>query len=477
MMIFKQYYLPTLSHASYFIGDEESRVAIVVDPQRDVGQYVDEAEKHSLTIAYVFLTHFHADFVAGHLELHNQTDAKICLGFQAQADYPFQTFADGESITCGALRIQVLETPGHSPESISLLVFDRHTNIDQPYAILTGDALLIGDVGRPDLLTSQGITPQTLAAKLYDSLHEKILPLPDDTLIYPAHGPGTCCAKMLHPELFSTLGEQKHTNLALQPMEKEAFINRLMTYQPEPPSYFPYDAALNARNRSCLDQVINNALNPLPLDQVLRWKTSQAQLLDVRNSEEFTKEHLVDCLHIGLNGKFEFWVGTLLHPESPIILITEPGQARQAVLRLARIGFDHVVGYLKHGTLALTATPELIHTVHRMTAEDLDAHLLSEDPPYIVDVRNEEEWEERRIDRSHNIPLNHLQERLQEIPTDREVVVHSSDGYRSSIAVSLLHRHDVCRVKELIGGLEAWERMVINPLGDAADLSSQIGGR
>ena len=476
-MIFKQYYLPTLSHASYFIGDEESRIAMVVDPQRDIEQYVEEAKKHLMTIAYVFLTHFHADFVAGHLELQEQTDAKICLGVKARADYPFQAFADGESMTCGALRVQVLETPGHTPESISLLVFDLHHSSNRPYAILTGDALLIGDVGRPDLLESQGISPQTLAATLYDSLHEKILPLPDDTLIYPTHGPGTFCAKMLHPELFSTLGSQKHTNPALQPLKKEAFIERLTTQQPDPPPYFQYDATLNTRNRSRFDQVLNNALNPLPLDQVLRWKTSRAQLLDVRDPEEFAEKHMVDCFNIGLNGKFEFWVGTLLHPELPIVLIADSEQARQAVLRLARIGFDHVVGYLKNGTLALTATPELIHAVHQITVEDLDAHLLSGDPPYIVDVRSQEEWGERRIDRSHNIPLNRLQDRLQEIPTNREIVVHCSDGYRSSIAVSLLHRHDVCHVKELIGGFEAWERMIMNPLGDAADVSNQIGGR
>ncbi len=475
-MIFKQYYLPTLSHASYFIGDEKSGFAVVVDPQRDIEQYLQEAEKHNLTIHYVFLTHFHADFVAGHLELRDQADAMICLGAQAQADYSFQPFANGDAIHTGALRVQVLETPGHTPESISLLVFDLDHSPDYPFAILTGDTLLIDDVGRPDLLKSQGISPQTLAANWYDSLHDQILPLPDNTLIYPAHGPGTFCAKMLHQDLVFTLGSQKHTNPALQAMTKEAFIDMLTTHQPEPPSYFQYDAALNRRNRSRLNDVFTNALNPLTLDQVLRWKTSSAQMIDVRDPMDFAKGHLVDCLNIGLNGKFETWTGTLLNPESPIVLIADPGQARQAVLRLARIGFDHVVGYLKNGTLALTATPELIHTVHQMTVENLDAHLLSRDPPYIVDVRNREEWRERRIDRSLNIPLNHLQERLQEIPTDRDIVVHCSNGYRSSIAVSLLHRHDFCHVKDLVGGFEAWEHMVMDPSRDSADVSSQAGG-
>ncbi len=467
-MIFEQYYLPTLSHASYLIGDEETRFAIVVDPQRDVEQYLEEAQKHRLTIAYVFLTHFHADFIAGHLELQDQTNAKICLGMKAKADYPFRSFADGDKIQTGALRIQVLETPGHTPESITLLVFDLVKSSDRPYAILTGDTLLHGEVGRPEPFRSQGISPQTLAMNLYESLHQKILPLSDETLVYPAHGPGASCARMLHPDMASTLGTQKHTNPALQPMSQQAFIDKLTAPQQEPPAYFQYDAALNTRRRILLADVFTNALNPLPLDQVLRWKTSRAYMLDVRDPKDFAKGYLVDCLNIGLNGKFETWAGTLLDPEVPIVLIAEPGQERQAVLRLARIGMDHVVGYLKNGTLALAATPELIRTVHGLTVEDLEAHLLSGDKPFIVDVRTSEEWSERRIDHSINIPLNHLNARLPEIPTDREVVIHCSNGYRSSIAVSLLHRHELGHVKDLIGGFDAWESMVMNPLGDSA---------
>ena len=477
MMIFKQFYLPSLSHASYFIGDEKSGLALVVDPQRDIEQYLHEAEKHNLTIAYVFLTHVHADFIAGHLELQDHTDASICLGANAQVDYAFQPLAQGDEIECGDVRIRVLETPGHTLESISLVVFDLRRSSDRPYAILTGDTLLIGNVGRPDLCRSQGISPQTLAEQLYDSLHQKVLPLPNETRIYPAHGPGTHCAKFLSPELCSTLGAQKHANRALQAETKETFINLLTAHQPEPPPYFSYDAALNTRNRSRLEHVLLHALNPLTLDQVLRWKTSRAQMLDVRDPADFAGGYLVDSINIGLNGKFETWAGTLLHPEAPIVLITEAGQARQTVLRLARIGFDQVVGYLKNGALALKATPELLRTVHRITAEDLDARLMRDDQPYIVDVRAEEEWAERRINHSVNIPLDRLPARLQEIPTCSEVVVYCSNGYRSSIAASLLQRHDCCHVNDLIGGFEVWEHMVMNPLRESADVSNEVGGR
>ena len=476
-MIFKQYYLPSLSHASYLIGDRASRIALIVDPQRDCDCYLRDAEQKGLRIKYIFLTHFHADFVAGHLELQDQTGAKICLGAAARADYPFQAFANGDQITCGSLRVQVLETPGHTPESISLLLFDLKQSLDQPSAILTGDALLMGDVGRSDLFTKQALSPQDCAADLYDSLHQKILNLPDETMVYPAHGQGTHCATFVDPVLSSSLGTQKRSNRALQATTKRAFVEFLTAHQPEPLPYFLYDVSLNARNRSRLDGVYNQALQPLTLDQVLRWKTSRAQMLDVRDPADFSKGHLVGSLNIALSGKFERWAGTLLLPETPILLITAPGQAREAVLRLARIGLDHVVGYLKDGTLALKGTPELIRTVSRISCEELEEQLMSEAPPYIVDVRTSEEWTERRIGRSISIPLHHLETRLHEIPMDQDLVVLCSNGYRSSIAASLLRQHDFCRVKDLIGGFEDWEHRVMNPASYSADVTSQTGGR
>lgn len=468
-MIFKQYYLSCLSHASYLIGDEEQGVAIVVDPQRDVDEYLRDAESFSLKIQYVFLTHIHADFVSGHLELQDRTDATICMGAKTHADFPFQQVINGYEMGWGSVRLQVLETPGHTPESISLLVFDLHHSHEKPYAILTGDTLLIGDVGRPDLMASQGISAQSLAAHLYDSLHDTLLPLPDETLVYPAHGYGSLCGKQMSHDLFSTLGTQRKHNDALQPMTKEAFIELVASHQPEPPPYFQYAACLNRRKRSRMNEVLQQALQPLTLDQVLRWKTSSAHLVDVRDPSDFASGYLVDSVNIGLNGKFETWAGTLLHPEDSIVIIAEPGLEREAILRLSRIGLDHVEGYLKNGFEALHMTPELVRSVQRITVEHLNDQLMAADCPHILDVRTSEEWSQRRIDHSVNIPLNHLQERLQDVPRDRNLVVHCSSGYRSSIATSLLQRHGFSGIQDLVGGFDAWEEVVVNPSIQSAE--------
>src|SRR5215510_1576911 len=269
-MLLKQYYLGCLAHASYLIVDEGTGTAVVVDPQRDIDQYLADAQTHGWQIRYVFLTHFHADFLAGHLELHERVGATICLGRQAQADYAFTPFGDGETLTCGQVQLKILETPGHTPEAISILVYDCATNPRQPYAVLTGDTLFIGDVGRPDLMASVGITAAELAGMLYDSLHQKLLQLPDETLVYPAHGAGSMCGKNLSTDTVSPLGVQKRYNYALQPMSKDAFIRLVTADQPEVPAYFSYDAVLNRRERPTLDQALQRELHPLSLDEVLR---------------------------------------------------------------------------------------------------------------------------------------------------------------------------------------------------------------
>ena len=262
-MIFKQYYLGCLAHASYLIGDKRTRTAVVVDPQRDVDQYLKDAEDQKVEIRYVFLTHFHADFVAGHLELRDRVGAKICLGAKAKADFPFQAFKDGDLLEFGGIRLKVLETPGHTPEGISLVVFDLEKSSTIPHAVLTGDTLFIGDVGRPDLMASVGITANELAGMLYDFLHDKILSLPDATLVYPAHGAGSMCGKQLSTEKFSTMETQRRYNYALQPMEKEEFINLVTADQPEAPQYFSFDAMLNRSERPTLEQVLERELHPL----------------------------------------------------------------------------------------------------------------------------------------------------------------------------------------------------------------------
>ena len=323
-MILKQYYLGCLAHASYLLGDEASHTAVIVDPQRDIQQYLDDAEKFGLQIRHVFLTHFHADFIAGHLELRDHSNATIHLGARAVAEYAFVPMHDGDTLEFPGMRLQVLETPGHTIESISLLVFDLAKDIARPYAVLTGDTMFIGDVGRPDLRASLGFTANELGGHLYDSLHNKLLPLPDETLVYPAHGAGSLCGKNMSSDTVSPLGIQRKLNYALQPMSKDEFIALVTADQPDAPQYFTYDAVLNTRERGTLESNLEKVLQPLPLDEVLDLQKSGAQLLDVRDGAEFAKGHLTGSLNIGLGGQYATWAGTLLDREKPIVIIAEP---------------------------------------------------------------------------------------------------------------------------------------------------------
>ena len=306
-MIFKQFYLPCLAHASYIIGDEETGTAAVVDPQRDTNQYVAFAAEHVLKIQHVFLTHLHADFVAGHLELRDRAGATIYLGGAAQATYPFTALRDGVILEFGRVRIKVLETPGHTPESISIVLYDLNASETQPHAVLTGDTLFIGDVGRPDLRAALGWSAAELGSLLYDSLHKKLLALPDQSLVYPAHGAGSLCGKALGKETVSTLGEQRRSNYALQPMSKEAFVRLVTADQPEAPAYFTYDAVLNSEERPTLDQALAREMNPLTLDTLLALKADGAQILDTREPGEFAAAHLAGSINIGLGGQYATW--------------------------------------------------------------------------------------------------------------------------------------------------------------------------
>ena len=375
-MILKQYYLGCLAHASYLLGDEASSTAIIVDPQRDIEQYVADAERFGLQIRHVFLTHFHADFIAGHLELRDRCGATIHLGSRAEAEYAFVPMADGDTLEFPGLRLQVLETPGHTIESISILVFDLKKSPAKPHAVLTGDTLFIGDVGRPDLRASLGWTANDLGAHLYDSLHNKLLTLPDETLVYPAHGAGSLCGKQLSSDTVSSLGDQRRMNYALQPMSKEEFIRLVTADQPDAPQYFTYDAILNTRERVTLDSNLERVLQPVALDEVLRLGDAGAQVLDVRDAAEFAKGHLAGSINIGLGGQYATWAGTLLDRVRPIVIIAEPGREQEAALRLGRIGFDHVRGYLDGGMAALAARPDLVWPTERVSAatvaEELD---------------------------------------------------------------------------------------------------------
>ena len=365
-MILKQFYLNCLAHASYLVGDEQSRLAAIVDPQRDVEQYLASAREHDLRITHVILTHLHADFLAGHLELRDRTGATICLGAEATAEYPFIGMRDHDAIDLGRVRITALETPGHTPESISLLVFDLDRSDTHPYAVLTGDTLFVGDVGRPDLRAALGWSAATLGSRLYDSLQTKLLALPDDSLVYPAHGAGSLCGKALGKETFTTIGEQRRSNYALQPMSRDAFIEIVTADQPDAPAYFTYDAVLNSKERPTLDESLAAGLKPMGLEQVLEQQRAGAHILDTREPAEFAASHLVGSLNIGLGGQYATWAGTILNPQRPIVIIADPGREQESAIRLGRIGFDHVVGYLQD-LHSLESRPELTVSTERLS--------------------------------------------------------------------------------------------------------------
>jgi glyoxylase-like metal-dependent hydrolase (beta-lactamase superfamily II)/rhodanese-related sulfurtransferase len=456
-VILKQFYLNCLAHASYLIGDEASGSACVVDPQRDIDQYLAFAREHGLTIRHVILSHFHADFIAGHLELRDATGAQIYLGRSARAEYAFTPLGDGDAIDMGQTRLEALETPGHTVESISILVFDTQTDSTTPAAVLTGDTLFVGDVGRPDLRAALGWSATELGGMLYDSLHRKLLALPDSSLVYPAHGAGSLCGKAISKETVSTIGEQRRLNYALQPMSKDAFIELVTADQPLAPSYFTYDAQLNSRERATLGNTLAREVRPLSLDDVLRAQGNGAQIVDTREPAQFASGHLKGSINIGLVGQYATWAGTVLDRRRPIALIADPGQESESALRLGRIGLDTVIGYLDGGFRAVDARPSLIVTTERLTPELASDRIAGAGKPLVVDVRSPKERTAKHIEGSVSMPLQELREHLGELPRDRSVLVYCAGGYRSSLAASLMQRAGISDVSEIAGGIAAWE--------------------
>ena len=458
-MILKQFYLNCLAHASYVVGDEQTKVAAVVDPQRDVDHYLSFAAEHGLTIRHVFLTHFHADFVAGHLELRDRVGATIYLGAAAKAEYAFTPLHDGDVVELGRVRLKALETPGHTAESISIVVYDLDRSESEPQAVLTGDTLFVGDVGRPDLRVALGWSANDLGGLLYDSLRDKLLALPDSAAVYPAHGAGSLCGKALSKETVSTIGEQRRSNYALQPMSKAEFVELVTADQPDAPSYFTYDAVLNSQERPTLDETLER-VSALTLDQVLSLQEVGAHVLDTRDPAEFAASHLKGSVNVGLGGQYATWAGTVLTREHPIVIIAAAGKEQEAAMRLGRIGFDQVVGYLKDGLHSIESRPDLMVSTDRLSAQvahDRVSEAAPERGPVLVDVRTPNERKQKRIPGSLGIPLNHLAERASELPADRPVLVYCAGGYRSSIAASLLQRHGFTDVSEIAGGIAAWE--------------------
>ncbi|MFJ9455543.1 rhodanese-like domain-containing protein [Kitasatospora sp. NPDC101447] len=455
-MIFSQYYLDCLSQASYLIADETTRQAVIVDPRRDVDEYLADARARGLTVVGVINTHFHADFLAGHLELAARTGAWIGYGRRAETEYPIRPLADGERIPLGDVTLQIMETPGHTPESISILVHEYATD-EVPYGVLTGDALFIGDVGRPDLLASAGVTAEELGAMLYDSVHRKLMALPDEVRVFPAHGAGSACGKSLSTEKQSTIGAQRLTNYACQPMDEDAFVRIVAAGQPAAPAYFGHDAALNRQDRPLLDRT--NAERPLCPEGFREVRAAGAVVLDARSPQDFGAGHLRGAVNVPIDGRFAEQAGTVLTPDSTIAIIAPQDREDEVVTRLARIGFDRIAGYLRNPGTALPALADEVTPASRLTADQLRTALAGAQPPTVLDVRSCSERASGAIEGSLHITLADLPRRLDEIPTGRPLVVHCAGGHRSSIAASLLRHHGRADTSDLIGGYHAWDAL------------------
>ncbi len=455
-MKFTQYYLDCLSQASYLIGDETTGRAIVVDPRRDIDEYVRDATAAGLTIELVIETHFHADFLSGHLELAKATGADIGFSSVADTEFPSRKLADGERIALGDVVLEVRHTPGHTPESISIVVWE-HADDETPYGVLTGDTLFIGDVGRPDLLSSIGFTKEELAASLYDSLHEQILTLPDSTRVYPAHGAGSACGKNLSTDTWSTIGEQRTTNYALLAESKETFFELVTEGQPPAPGYFVYDAVLNRKDRELLDETaVPTALSLTEFDQLV---ASGAMVIDGRDPDEFGHGHLAGSINVGLNGRYAEFAGSTIPHDVDIVLVVDEGFELEAKNRLARIGFDRVAGFLKHPYVAMLDHPDRVHQASRLSAVDFDARRDDLDGLQLVDIRNPGEVALGAIAGATTIPVGQLPSRLDELDPAATTVVYCAGGYRSSVAASLLRQAGFSDVSDILGGYGAWQEV------------------
>ncbi|MDQ6891154.1 MAG: MBL fold metallo-hydrolase [Acidobacteriota bacterium] len=449
-MFFKQLYLGCLAQASYLIGSEGE--AAVIDPRRDVDEYLEEARRKGLTIRHVIETHLHADFVSGHRELAARTGARIYIGAKAGAKFEHVPVRDGDEISFGEVTLRFLETPGHTPESVCVLVTD-HAESEQPSAVLTGDTLFIGDVGRPDLLGAK-ISPDELAGALYDSLHGKLLTLPDSVRVFPAHGAGSLCGKNISKETSSTIGEQRRFNYALKPMTREEFVRTVTSDLPEAPAYFRRDVEMNRRGAGALEDLA--PLVELQADDVEALLDSGAAALDVRDAAEFGRGHLPGAFQIGLSGQFASWAGAILPADAAIVLVAEDAEsAAQARMRLTRVGIENVAGYLGGGVEAWRASGRALSTTEQIDVSELQRRIGSRSA-WLLDVRRPAERETARIADAIGVPLNELPARTAELDRAAPVAAICAGGYRSAIATSVLERAGFSRVANVVGGMDAW---------------------
>ena len=452
-MFFAQYYLDCLSHASYLVGDPYSGEGFVVDPRRDIDEYLEDASDQGIEIKYVIETHFHADFLSGHLELASATGAEIIYADVANPEFPAKLVADGQRLSLGEVELQFIHTPGHTPESMCVVVWEDGDD-DVPYGVFTGDTLFIGDVGRPDLLASIGVTADELATCLYDSLHNKLMKLPDETRVFPAHGAGSACGKNLSTEKQSTIGIQRATNYALAEMDIESFKELVTAGQPAAPDYFVHDAMLNREERELFDSSAPATIELSELNQLL---AAGAAAVDIRPNEEFARGHITNSINIGAEGRFAEFAGSVVEPDTPIVLISNDEEsALEAHMRLGRIGFDNVAGIIPNVREVLADNPDQVSISSRLTVADLKERLDNNKELAIIDIRNPSETDEGTIDGATCVPLSQLPSRLDELDLNKPLVVNCRGGYRSSIAASYLVSKGAADVSDLLGGYTAW---------------------
>ena len=452
-----QYYLDCLSQASYLVGDETTGRAVVIDPRRDTDEYVRDADAAGFTIELIIETHFHADFLSGHLELAAATGAEIGFSSVAETEFPSRKLADGERISLGEVELEILHTPGHTPESISVVVWEKAGD-EVPYGVLTGDTLFIGDVGRPDLLASLGYTRDELAEKLYDSIHEKLLPLPDETRVYPGHGAGSACGKNLSTETWSTMGDQRQSNYALATSDKAVFIDLVTEGQPPAPDYFVYDAVLNRKDRPLLDEAASpDRLDLARFDELV---AGGAMIIDGRDPEDFARGHLAGSVNVGLNGRYAEFAGSVVPSDVDIVLVVDPGFEVEAKNRLARIGFDRVVGCLDDPLQVMAQNPERVRQASRLTAADFEQRRSDLGNVQLVDVRNPGEVKLGTIEGAVPIPVGALADQATDLDPTLPTVVFCAGGYRSSVAASVLRRDGFEDVSDILGGYGAWVELV-----------------
>jgi glyoxylase-like metal-dependent hydrolase (beta-lactamase superfamily II)/rhodanese-related sulfurtransferase len=452
-VFFRQYQLDCLSLYSYMIGDEGTGRAVVIDPQRDVSQYLAEAEAHGLRIERVIETHFHADFLSGHLELAEATGAVISYGEGAVADFPVTPLADGDRLELGDVVLEIRATPGHTPESISIVVYEQAGA--PPWAVLTGDTLFIGDVGRPDLLVSAGWTPDDLARRLYRSLRGQLMTLPDDTKVFPAHGAGSACGRNLSVAAESTIGDERTNNYALGTMTEDRFVEVVTEGQTVAPLYFAYAADANRRTRELLDDH-----EPPPILDLERFEAARAAgalVIDTRSPDVFASGHLRGSVNVGLDGRFAEYAGDVARPGQDLVVVTDPGRETEARVRMARIGFDRVVGAVTDVEQVLFDNPSLATASSRLPARDVAAWLAEPAPVTVLDVRTPGEQSAGVIEGAILMPLPLLLDHLDDLDRREPIVVYCAGGYRSSAAASVLRANGFGIVAEVLGGFSAWE--------------------